>query len=123
VNVARVLVTLLGLWFPSHRTAPPHHTHHAYTRPAPPTTWPALVTATVRAEWQRAAICETGGNWTMHGPVYSGGLGISNVNWRAYSVGLGFPATAGTATPTEQIVVAERVQPAPPDQTGTCAAW
>jgi hypothetical protein len=97
--------------------------------PVQPTTSPALVTATVRAEWQRTSVCETGGNWAMHGPVYGGGIGMSDVNWSAYSAGLGYPATEGTATPTQQIIVAERVQAAAgvpgyvPDQFGCGTGW
>jgi hypothetical protein len=54
--------------------------------------------------------------------VYSGGLGISNLNWRAYG-GAQFSASAADATPAEQIIVAERIQPNPPDQYGCTGSW
>lgn len=60
--------------------------------------------------------------WMTRGPVYSGGLGISNLNWRAYG-GAQFSASAADATPAEQIIVAERIQPNPPDQYGCTGSW
>ncbi|HVX47889.1 MAG TPA: transglycosylase family protein [Candidatus Saccharimonadales bacterium] len=68
-------------------------------------------------EWKKVNICEEGGDWHVSGPVYSGGLGISNVNWVAYG-GRRFAPTGATATPAEQIVIAQRIQPNPPDQHG-----
>jgi hypothetical protein len=90
--------------------------------PPAPTVIPDTVTPVERAEWTRVAECETHQNWTLQGATYSGGLGISNVNWSTYSYGTGFPADAGYATVDEQIMVAERIQFDPPDQYG-CAGW
>lgn len=61
----------------------------------------------------------------MRGPLYSGGLGMTNANWVAYG-GLAFAPTAGSATPAEQVTVAERVEtPAPFADTpaGGCQGW
>lgn len=84
--------------------------------PLGPTISPATFVA-----WDRVANCETGGNWAMEGPVYSGALGISNHNWWAYGGGE-FASNAGLASPSEQIIVAERIQSSPPDQWGCSAA-
>jgi hypothetical protein len=73
------------------------------------------------AKWSKVAICEEGGNWKIVGPRFSGGLGISNVNWDHYG-GRQFAANAGLATPEQQVVIAMRIQRNPPDQFG-CAAW
>ena len=59
--------------------------------------------------WEQVAICETGGNWKMRGPKYSGGLGFLNSSWVEYG-GLEFSPDAGMATPYQQIVVADRIQ-------------
>ena len=113
MNVARVLVTLLGLWFPSHRTAPPHRTHHAYTRPAPPTTWPALVTAmSAEPSWvQEAFACirwhESRTTPTAVNPT-SGDSGLyqfANVTWLANGGGQ-FSSRALYASVSEQNDVA-----------------
>lgn len=80
------------------------------------------VTDAQRAAWGKVAQCETGGNWSMQGPTYSGALGILNANWRAYG-GLVYAPNAGLATEDEQILVAERIQSSPPDQWGCSGAW
>jgi resuscitation-promoting factor RpfA len=41
------------------------------------------------AFWDRIAQCETGGNWRMHGPVYSGGVGFYNGTWSWWARELG----------------------------------
>lgn len=63
------------------------------------------ITATQIAEWSSVNICEEGGNWHVAGSVYSGGLGFSHANWATFNT-YGFPATASTATPDEQVKVA-----------------
>jgi hypothetical protein len=75
-------------------------------------------------QWSKVNVCEEGGNWHIYGSVYSGGLGISNYNWTAYSRGMGLPANAANATPTQQIAVAKKINAGytVPDQHG-CAAW
>jgi hypothetical protein len=59
--------------------------------------------------WEAIARCETGGNWSMQGPQFSGGLGIYNGTWSAFG-GQQFGANAGLATREQQIVVAERIR-------------
>jgi len=58
--------------------------------------------------WDRMAACETGGNWSMTGPRYSGGVGFYNGTWDAWG-GREFAPLAGQATREEQIIVANRV--------------
>ncbi len=58
--------------------------------------------------WDAIARCETGGNWSMRGSQYSGGLGFYNGTWSAFGGGQ-FASNAGSATREQQIVVAERV--------------
>jgi hypothetical protein len=84
-----------------------------------------MVSAAERAAWQRVAVCEEGGNWHVRGPVYSGGLGISDNNWTHYSAGLGFPVNAADATEDEQIIVAQRIEGSAyvPDQGRCCESW
>ena len=79
------------------------------------------VTAAEEAEWERVALCEEGGNWAANGSTFSGGLGISRANWAAYG-GLAFAAEGSAATEDQQIIVAMRIQPSPPDQNG-CTSW
>lgn len=58
--------------------------------------------------WDAIARCETGGNWRMQGPRFSGGLGFANTTWNGFG-GREFAPNAGMASREEQIVVAERV--------------
>jgi uncharacterized protein YabE (DUF348 family) len=59
--------------------------------------------------WDEIAKCETGGNWSMVGKTYSGGLGIYNGTWNAFG-GQQFASNPGLATREQQIVVAERIR-------------
>lgn len=59
--------------------------------------------------WDRIAACETGGNWSMRGSSYSGGVGFANTTWNAFG-GREFASNAGLATREQQIIVAERVR-------------
>jgi hypothetical protein len=61
----------------------------------------------LRAEWQRVAICEVDGNWSMVGPVYSG-IGFENGTWDEYG-GTRYAPVAGRAGEDAQIVVGMRV--------------
>ncbi len=61
------------------------------------------------AVWDRLAQCETGGNWSMRGSRFSGGLGFYNGTWNDFGGG-DFASNAGLATRDQQIVVAERVR-------------
>jgi hypothetical protein len=58
--------------------------------------------------WDAIARCETGGNWRMQGPRFSGGLGFANTTWNGFG-GREFAPNAGMASREQQIVVAERV--------------
>jgi hypothetical protein len=72
---------------------------------------------TLRAEWQRVAICEVDGNWSMVGPVYSG-IGFQNGTWDEYG-GTRYAPVAGRAGEDAQIVVGMRVTGGwVPDQSG-----
>jgi hypothetical protein len=59
--------------------------------------------------WDRIAQCETGGNWGMQGPLFSGGLGFYNGTWDQFG-GRAFATNAGLASREEQIQVAENVR-------------
>ncbi len=61
------------------------------------------------AVWDRIAACETGGNWSMQGSSFSGGVGFANTTWSAFG-GQEFASNAGLATREQQIVVAERLR-------------
>lgn len=61
-------------------------------------------------------------SWSTEGPVYSGGLGISDANWITYGGERDFGSEAA-ATPGEQATVAYRIQPDPPDQHGCTGGW
>ncbi len=72
---------------------------------------------TLLVEWQRVAICEVNGNWSMTGPVYSG-IGFSNATWVQYG-GARFAPLAGDATRDQQILVGMKVTRGRiPDQDG-----
>lgn len=72
---------------------------------------------TLRAEWERVAICEVNGNWSMVGPAYSG-IGFQNGTWDEYG-GTRYAPLAGRAGEDAQIVVGMRVTGGwVPDQDG-----
>jgi hypothetical protein len=75
------------------------------TPPPAPAPTPARTTG---VNWDGIANCETGGNWSMQGSRFSGGLGFANTTWSSFGGGQ-FAANAGQATREQQIVVAERV--------------
>ena len=67
--------------------------------------------------WQRVAICEVNGNWSMEGPYYSG-IGFANTTWSSFG-GTRFAPDAGRATRMEQIFVGMKVTKSyVPDQYG-----
>jgi Transglycosylase-like domain len=68
----------------------------------------ATLTSHTGVNWDGIARCETGGNWSMRGSSFSGGLGFANTTWRGFGGGE-FAPNAGQATREQQIVVAERV--------------
>lgn len=71
--------------------------------------------------WSRVATCEEGswGNYS-EGPNYFGSLGISSAAWDEFGDGI----DRTSATPDQQILVAERIEGngSVPDQNG-CAGW
>jgi hypothetical protein len=98
--------------------------------PAPPAPAATPVAATgpidtvspsERAAWERVAMCEEGGNWHAESSRFSGGLGITRANWDNYG-GREFAPEGAMATEDQQIMVAERIQPTPPDRYG-CSGW
>ena len=94
------------------------------TRDVPPE---PVIPPAIMAKWAKVNICETGGNWHTRGPIYSGGLGILEVNWMAYG-GWKFGAEYA-ATPAEQVFIAMKIQAANgyagyvPDQNGCSGGW
>jgi len=86
-----------------------------------------VIPPAIMAKWAKVNICETGGNWHTRGPIYSGGLGILEVNWMAYG-GWKFGAEYA-ATPAEQVYIAMKIQAAHgyadyvPDQNGCGHGW
>lgn len=79
------------------------------TPPPAPAPAPAPTPArTTGVNWDGIANCETGGNWSMQGSRFSGGLGFANTTWSGFGGGQ-FASNAGQATREQQIVVAERV--------------
>ena len=95
-------------------------------RPAPSPTFRALraaaaakrlTVAELRSEWQKVAMCEVGGNWSMTGSLYSG-IGFSNATWSSYG-GVRYAPLAGLATRDEQILIGMKVNNGwVPDQFG-----
>ena len=83
-----------------------------------------VINPTIEKQWKLVAQCETGGNWKARGPVFSGGLGIRNINWQKYG-GTAFAENAADASPQEQILVAQRIEGNGyiPDQYGVCSSW
>ena len=82
------------------------------------------VPSSIMKMWSKVNICEMGGRWNVKGPVFSGGLGIKNINWK-YFGGLEFAPDASLATPMQQVVVAQRIQGNNyvPDQYGCGPGW
>lgn len=68
--------------------------------------------------WQQVAICEEGGN---NNPTM-GYYGIQPSTWQAYGGGQ-YSSTAGGATQSEQLAIAQQIQSTPPDQGGCTGAW
>lgn len=60
------------------------------------------------ANWNGIARCETGGNWSMVGASFSGGVGFANTTWNGFG-GRQYASKAGYATKDQQIAIAERV--------------
>lgn len=74
--------------------------------------------------------CEEGGDWTVDGSQYSGGLGWTHASWDQFGVPMGFGPDAADATEYQQIAAAVQFAIAyyggpdgGPDQGGTCAGY
>ena len=93
-------------------------------RQAPPE---PVIPPEIMAKWKKVNICEEGGNWHVRGPVYSGGLGILEVNWMKY--GGWMYGAEYAATPAEQVTIAMKIQATHgysgyvPDQYGCGNGW
>jgi len=85
--------------------------HHA--EPAPHAILSALAHSIgttpigLRAKWQRVAVCEEGGIWTVTGTKFSG-IGFANSTWSSNG-GTRFAPLAGEATEDQQIVIGMKV--------------
>lgn len=92
---------------------------HVTQVPAPYFVSPAQFQA-----WSKVAWCEEHDDWTLQGSVYSGSLGITNVNWATYAPA-SFPRSAAKALHRQQIWVAMRINAGHPipDQEGVCEKW
>jgi hypothetical protein len=126
LNAGLPIVSLIKLTLtPPPTPAPPPVPSTPPPAPSTPPPAPAgpvdTVTATQRSEWERVAMCEEGGDWASEGGRFSGGLGITRSNWSAYG-GDQYAPEGAMATEDEQIMVAERIEPSPPDQDG-CRGW
>ena len=119
-RIATLLIVLTALLIPT-----PAHSPSA--RAATPKPIP-LVSPEVMKQWNRVAICETGGNWKMHGSRYSGGIGFRNDVWLEYGGGK-YGHYANEATPEQQVLIARAIQARAgvpnfvPDQDGLCRGW
>ena len=61
------------------------------------------------ADWQKLAMCESGGNWHINtGNGYYGGLQFSSGTWLAYGGGA-YAGRADLATPEQQMAIANKV--------------
>ncbi len=59
--------------------------------------------------WDRVAICESGGNWSINtGNGYYGGLQFSYSTWKGFG-GQTYAATANLASKSQQILIAQKV--------------
>ena len=86
-----------------------------------------VIAPDVMAKWERVAQCETGNNWHMRGTIYSGGLGILEVNWMKYG-GWVYGAEYA-ASKSAQVFIAIKIQALNgfagyvPDQNGCGHGW
>jgi hypothetical protein len=124
LNAALLSHHVTNVSTPATKVAPPAPAATSAAAPAAavPATGPTdTVSPYQRAAWERVSMCEEGGNWASDGSAFSGGLGISRANWDAFG-GLEFAPEGAMATEDQQIMVAERIEPSPPDQY-VCEGW
>jgi len=57
------------------------------------------------AEWSKVNICEEGGNWSVAGASYSGGLGWLHATWSMFRTA-DDPSDMADATPAQQVAAA-----------------
>jgi hypothetical protein len=89
-----------------------------------PTTLAPSLPPGVMARWIRVHRCEQPSTWHDNGPIYGGGLGISRRSWAGYG-GLRDFGDEANATPTQQVIVARRIEGTSyvPDQAGCSGSW
>lgn len=75
-------------------------------------------TSATASSWQQVAVCEEGGR---NDPNF-GYYGITPSTWQAFGGGQ-YSATAGGASQSEQLAIAQRIQSTPPDQGGCTGGW
>jgi len=116
-------------WNPASLSAPPVSPPSLINPSTTVTTVPLpLVSDDIVAKWEKVAQCEQGGNWHVRGPIYSGGLGITEVNWVKYG-GLSLFGALYLASPQQQVFIARKIQAAAgvpdyvPDQYGCGRGW
>lgn len=82
------------------------------------------VPANIMRMWYKVNICEEGGRWNIQGPIYSGGLGVRNINWVEFG-GLRLSPNAALATPMQQVFIARKIEGSNyvPDQYGCGQGW
>ena len=87
-----------------------------------------IIPPTLMDKWRLVNICEQGGKWNVRGAVYSGGLGIKNINWVTYG-GERLFGPQWLATPEQQAYIARHIQIVHgfgdyvPDQNGCHGGW
>lgn len=123
-----IAVTLIG-----EPTVPTTVPQPVATHVSPPVAQrpPEYVDDHIMSLWNKVAWCESHGKWYQvyqGSHSFSGGIGIRNDVWVEYG-GTEFGATAGNATPREQVIVARRIWAKygtpnyVPDQNGECHRW
>ena len=117
-------VLAISLFIVNNASADTNNTVTTTTKIETPVVNVGLVPREIVLKWEKVAVCETGFNWTLRGPLYSGGLGITNTNWIAYG-GRQFANNAVDASPEEQIYIATKINSSGyiPDQGGCRYGW
>jgi len=117
-------VLAISLFIVNNASADTNNTVTTTTKIETPVVNVGLVPREIVLKWEKVAVCETGYNWTLRGPLYSGGLGITNHNWTSYGGGQ-FANNAADASIEEQIYIATKINSSSyvPDQYGCGHGW
>lgn len=92
---------------PNGSTRSPPADTGAAVRPGEPAATPAGVVS--KADWQKLAQCESGGNWKINtGNGFSGGIQFTQSSWAAAG-GTDFAASPHLATPEQQMEAANKL--------------